>query len=764
MNKKLSIIVGLKDNKHCRKLEDSIRPIIESMLSEGYELENLEVTYNKSYFDDSVAAGFVNVGIMLEKFDNIAIGQGSIKVWNNLNPNMHLILVMDDMKKASAKAHGLYKREYYNGLFLSDFLGKEMIHVILHGRTKEEAYVYYGMDEYYKNRELEEKKQSLSNLEVTESVNTEKSNDLETGKAGDIVFNTSLNLETSKTVIETVSPGFGGLNIKPMKTDNVIITEEIPQQLETRDEELETVHSNEEGFIETNNTEDNAAEKKDEEIIDRVDIMSLQDEEVIPVTSSISVINDNDWTKYTAGVKKNSSTKDIVETKIEKGSSIKKVIELIGTLDAENEFFKKIIDEADLIIHDNEQIMPQKQSENKIVSDMYKDVVDYYSYKNEVELNTALSLIDNQNSMNSFLGTVQDYIDMINEQSYHVLEGDVLGEVFYLFLRFISEYDILTDFIDDEKVTSIHVVDWNKIRIKKGTKRYSVKNKFISESYYKRFVSNLKIRNAQNLISDHLSMYYTDRRVSEKFICNVSITNEYVSNTGRPEILIKKTRKERFTIKEIMGRKLTPAAAALLITAIKNGESILLVGPASCGATSLMNTMLEYIPREKSGVVLQHKDEIAEVGHPELIIQHPAIVRTKLEDVDNKEIDVVTSYSVLDIATSALKLDVDYYVMVDVVGAEAAPFYQAINDGFITWANVRANSVKSGLQRLADTIIASKPDLSRDAVCSMIANKFSIVVYMEKLRVVNISMVPSDGYDSINHTFNVKEVITSKRK
>ena len=158
----------------------------------------------------------------------------------------------------------------------------------------------------------------------------------------------------------------------------------------------------------------------------------------------------------------------------------------------------------------------------------------------------------------------------------------------------------------------------------------------------------------KNSMSDHLSTYFTDRKVSDKFIINVSITNEFVSNTGRPEILIKKTRKERFTIKEMMGNKLSPAAAALLITAIRNGESILFVGPASCGSTSLINTLLEYIPREKSGVVLQHKDEIASVEHPELIIQHPAIVRTKSEDNDNKEIEKVTSFSILDIATSAL--------------------------------------------------------------------------------------------------------------
>jgi len=762
MSKKLNIVVGLKDNKQCRKLESSIRPIMENMLTEDCELENLEITYEKSFFDDCVAAGFVNVGIMLEKFDNIAIGQGTIKVWSNLNPDIHLILVMDDLKKSSAKAHGLYKREYYNGLFLSDFLSSEMMRVILHGRTKEEAYEYYGMDEYYKNRELEEKGKLISDIEV---VSTDIEKDV-SGKSDDTKISSSyvsLNSDKVTTTSENMIAVSESLNIQSMKKLPEIDSQsDLPRTssiAEEKDFEQKPIVL---GEISNNSREDTPSNNNT--AIEQIDIMTLQDEEELSESKNVSIINDNDWTKFSTTVKKSVVTKDIIKTKNKKGISVKQVIEAINSYATDDVFFQNIVDEAELIIHDNEQELTQQMSSNEDVSKMFNDVIDYYSYKNEVELNKALSLIDNQQSMDYFLATVQDYIDMINEQTYHVEKGDVLGEVFYLFLRFILEYDILTDFIEDDSVTSIHVVDWNKIRIKKGTRRYSVKNTFISESYYMRFVANLKIRNMKSMMSDHLSTYFTDKKVSDKFICNVFITNEFVSNTGRPEILIKKNRKERFTIKELLGNKLTLAAAALLITAIKNGESILFVGPASCGATSLMNTLLEYIPREKSGVVLQHKDEIAAVEHPELIIQHPATVRIKSENVNNTEVSAVTSYSILDIAASALNLDVDYYVMVDVVGSEAASFYKAFDKGFVTWGNIQAKSVTGGLQRLADIILASEPDLSRDSVCNVIANKFSIVVYMEKLRVVSISKVSSDGYDSEKHEFHVEEVINNKRK
>jgi len=800
MKKSLNIVVGLKDNQNCRGLEPKIQPIIEKGLGEDYELEALLVVYKKADFDDCINAGTVNVGIMLEKFDDIAIGQGAIKNWNTINPDVNLVLVMDNGKKGSDKAHGLYKRNYFNGLFLGDFLAPEMMKVIMYGRTQEEAYEYYGLDEYYHNREIREQqllKENAANAKVAEARKSESVQNYGTPSKDNIANSAAVKdvslINTSTERLPSVNTESKDALAKNTNTEmeisagrkeskgrkDVIPKEANDKEVLAEEQANNTIGDEFKKNISNNNSDENPVESvsavQDKEVktfednssikIGDVDILSLQDDTLPqePERKVISKVNDEGWSTISDNTRKVAVSGDIVRTKTKKSSSLKKIIDSINTLDKDDPYFKNIVDSAGAFLADNENqkigYMDTYAPEYKA---LYKDLVDYFSYKLESELDKALTLMDNDKALEGFEASVIDYIEM-QKSEYH-LEGDeVRHEIFYLFERFFKLYDILTDYIDEDSISVIHVVDYNKIRVKQGMKRYSVKNVFRDEEYYERFVKNIILRNRKNIIKDGLTYSFTDRIVSDKFICNISITDGQISDTGRPEILIKKTRKEKLPLSKLINDKMTMVDASLLITAVKNGENILFVGSSFCGATTLISALLEYIPHEKNGIVIQHKDEMAGVNHPELLVQHPSSVKTQLfEDEEGDE--KIKFYSVLDIAASALQLDVDYYIMSDVIGGEALSVYKALNKGYVTWANIKSNSAVGGLQSLADIIISTEPELSRDSVCSLLANKFGVIVYMERMKVVSISTLNAGGYDKQQQTFQLSEITFNNRK
>ena len=112
---------------------------------------NEEFKTNKNKRDDETVTD--------PKKDTVQIGQGTVKRWEESNPNIRIVLLVDDSKRSGKKLQSLYEYGFYNSFYLSDLDAAfdEFAKLIMRGRSKGEAYYYYGMDEigYPKPKELE---------------------------------------------------------------------------------------------------------------------------------------------------------------------------------------------------------------------------------------------------------------------------------------------------------------------------------------------------------------------------------------------------------------------------------------------------------------------------------------------------------------------------------------------------------------------------------------------------------------------------------
>ena len=115
-------------------------------------------TNNLSYVENQVKAKAFDVVVCKEDLSvegvSKPIGQGTIRSWESSNPNIRIILIVDDAKRSGRKLESLYDYGFYNCFYIMDLDNNfnELAKLITRGRTQEEAYDYYGMEAIGKPR------------------------------------------------------------------------------------------------------------------------------------------------------------------------------------------------------------------------------------------------------------------------------------------------------------------------------------------------------------------------------------------------------------------------------------------------------------------------------------------------------------------------------------------------------------------------------------------------------------------------------------
>lgn len=106
--------------------------------------------------------------ICSEDFDGERIGTGTLKRWRKANSDVKVILVLDNEKMGSSKVMGLYEQKYYNALFMKDFRANMIKSLVTGERSKDEAFTYYGLEDYVDLRKVKKKQEDAHEIEVIE--------------------------------------------------------------------------------------------------------------------------------------------------------------------------------------------------------------------------------------------------------------------------------------------------------------------------------------------------------------------------------------------------------------------------------------------------------------------------------------------------------------------------------------------------------------------------------------------------------------------
>lgn len=285
-----------------------------------------------------------------------------------------------------------------------------------------------------------------------------------------------------------------------------------------------------------------------------------------------------------------------------------------------------------------------KQSEMD-VDKLFNEIVDYFTRVEKKTINMVHRNLVDKNIIDQM---VVSYLR--NKQ----VEDAVIECVVKMFEDYVFGYHILEPLVNDETISDIRIMNCNNIRIKRNGKRMTSNIRFKDEAELQRFIEYVGIRNKVNLSDINAIQNFTDKYSNPNFILRFNICMPYVNSVPNAYLQIRKVSKVKRGMKYLVeSGMLDEATLRYLVDKAKNARGILFTGKGASGKTTLMNELLEYIPLDRSGDVIQENEELFSNTHPELLFQH--IVTNRGEGK--------IEYSLQDLARNGLLLDLDYFII-----------------------------------------------------------------------------------------------------
>ena len=106
------------------------------------------------------------------------------------------------------------------------------------------------------------------------------------------------------------------------------------------------------------------------------------------------------------------------------------------------------------------------------------------------------------------------------------------------------------------------------------------------------------------------------------------------------------------------------------------------------------------------------------------------------------------------LARNGLKLDLDYYILSEITGCEAAAFSIASYTGHICWASGHGQNPRDGLMKLADYVKLATGHEYND--CLKMLTGIEVCVFLKDWQVHSIEEVT--GYDAVNGSLIMRKV------
>ncbi len=294
------------------------------------------------------------------------------------------------------------------------------------------------------------------------------------------------------------------------------------------------------------------------------------------------------------------------------------------------------------------------------------------------------------------------------------------------FERYIFGYSRLSALIDDKTVSDIRVVSHDNIRIKRKGRRMGAGTAFSSPEEYRQFIDYIATRNQVNISNLNAIQRFTDNESHPDFILRFTLSMPLVNTYNEPYLCIRKVPRSFPQMKELIGQgMLDKGTAELLVRRFREG-STLICGGNSSGKTTLLNALKETLPDDMAVLVAQQADELTTRFHPDMMFLH------SLVGAGEKQVN----YGLEEISIAGLTMDVDFFIIGEVKGAEALYLLNAAYTGQLCAATIHAPSADRAPDKLVDYAMY-KSRYSRDELMKMM-DCFRTLVFMERYHVKEI--------------------------
>lgn len=276
----------------------------------------------------------------------------------------------------------------------------------------------------------------------------------------------------------------------------------------------------------------------------------------------------------------------------------------------------------------------------------------------------------------------------------------------------------LEDLLADPEITDIMVNNKDEIFIERKGRIVLTSKKFISNEQVKTAIERI-IAPIGRRIDESVPM--VDARLPDGSRVNAIISP--LSLTG-PTLTIRKFRKERFTIEELIRiNTLNYSMSEFLKACVLARKNIIVSGGTGSGKTSVLNILSEFIPDNERIITIEDAAEL------KLRQDHWVRLESRPANIEGKG-----SITIRELFKNTLRMRPDRIIIGECRGVETLDMLQAMNtghDGSMT--TIHANSTYDVLTRLDSMILMSGIELPIRAIREMIASAVDLIVHTSRL-------------------------------
>lgn len=369
-------------------------------------------------------------------------------------------------------------------------------------------------------------------------------------------------------------------------------------------------------------------------------------------------------------------------------------------------------------IEEDEHVSNEKLNLSKIISNTVDELL-----KNSSDL-----LVDVENKIKDRKILEGKIIEISNTKNLNI---DDRNELIEGVLNYLFDYGKIQPLIEDDDVTDIDFVRYNRGTVKRNGKKELLQKKYLfaSEKEFNRFAKTLIIRNS-GIINEN----YSHERVSDeryKLRINVSIPPRNMDHTS---VNIRKHRQNPYNLNDLLSLGMfDEKQRKFLEWLITNKKKFVLAGKGASGKTTLMRAMFMNADPLDTYLVTE-KDT-------ELYFSGGGFIQQRIKKENHGGIPITLG----DLVKDGLTMSLDGYVVGEIVGDEAWHFINAgVTDHMIA-GTLHSNNVLSVPHRFTSLIQTYNPGLKTETIMELIANSIEYVIHLSEFKITEIGNIV--GYD-----------------
>lgn len=363
--------------------------------------------------------------------------------------------------------------------------------------------------------------------------------------------------------------------------------------------------------------------------------------------------------------------------------------------------------------------MREQIQQNYSVDEGLRQLVDDYLTQKQMSL---MQMRRGTMSREEFLQEARDHI-----RRRHLAEDDSDSEqILDAFEQYIFGYSKLSPLIDDKSISDIRVISHDNIRIKRCGQRMDAGIAFADGKEYRQFVDYIAAKNQVNISNLNAIQRFTDTDSHPDFILRFTLSMPLVNTYSEPYLCIRKVPRSFPQIRELVEKQMmNEDTAKLLVQRFRQGSTIICGGNSS-GKTTLLNALKETLPDDMAVLVTQQADELTTLCHPDMMFLH------SLPGTGESQVN----YDLKHISIAGLTMDVDFFIIGEIKGAEALYLLNAACTGQLCAATIHASSADKAADKLVDYAMYESR-YTRDELMRMM-DCFQTFIFMEHFRVKQV--------------------------